>query len=237
MPYTLSHAIVSLPVSAVARGQIPLAALVVGSMSPDFPYLLALTPTEAPGHSFFGVFTHCLVPSLMVLFVWYRWLEGPTLELLGLPKRAWSFQIRPISLVVFGVLVGAYSHVLWDATSHSYGAFVINSEFWQREFYSLPLYKWNQYGSGVLGLLGLSGWYLHAVLRNKHNRYQGKLVVGVPIFAVCMVIFVLVANVVHGSSALSEYVVRSAIGVITGGFVGMCVYALAVNNNFRAKVA
>ena len=41
MPYTLSHAIVALPLHHLTRGKIPLAAVVVGSISPDFPYLLA----------------------------------------------------------------------------------------------------------------------------------------------------------------------------------------------------
>jgi len=237
MPYTLSHAVISLPVSALVQRKIQLSALVVGSISPDLPYLLALTPTEAPGHSLFGVLTYCLVPSLFALFVWYRWLEEPTLDLLRLPKRAQSFGMWPFLLIVFGVLMGAYSHVLWDATSHSIGAFVINSEFWQREYFSLPLYKWNQYGSGVFGLMGLAVWYLHTVAKNDQGRYKGKPALGFTIYVACITFFVVIANAIHGSSAMSEYAVRSAIAVITGGVVGMCIYALVVNHENRAKIA
>ena len=42
MPYTLSYAVVAIPLSLLARGRIPLVAVFIGSMSPDFPYLLEL---------------------------------------------------------------------------------------------------------------------------------------------------------------------------------------------------
>ena len=237
MPYTLSHAAISLPVSLLARGKIPLAALVVGSMSPDFPYLLALTTTDAPGHSVIGVLIYCLVPSLVVLFVWYRWLESPTLDLLRLPQRTWSFGILSYFMVVAGVLVGAYSHVLWDATSHAHGALVVNSEFWQKEVFSLPLYKWNQYGSGILGLIALFIWYLRAMSENCRDLYKGKLAVSLVIHTISVVLFVVLANVIHGSYTLSEFAVRSAVGVITGGAVGTCIYALVVNLRVRENIA
>ncbi|WP_133296180.1 DUF4184 family protein [Zooshikella ganghwensis] len=235
MPYTLSHAIISLPVSVMTRGKIPLAALVVGSISPDFPYLLALTPTEAPGHSVLGIFTHCLIPSLLMLLTWYLWLAGPTLDLLRLPKESQSFGVMPFFMIVFGVLIGAYSHVLWDATSHADGAFVINSEFWNKAFFSLPLYKWNQYGSGILGLIALSSWYLYTVASNHQAKYQGKLTLGLSIYGTCTIFFIVLANVIHGSSTLTDYAVRSANGAITGCFVGMFIYALVVNLKKRTN--
>lgn len=229
MPYTLSHAVVALPVSVIARGRIPLAAMVVGSMSPDFPYLLALSPTEAPGHSESGVLIYCLLPSLLMLLVWYRWIEGPTLELFRLPRREWSFGKSSYFLVVLGVLIGAYSHVLWDATSHFDGLFVVNSEFWNREILSLPMYKLNQYGGGILGLAALFVWYVFAVIKNRQEQYQGKLLIGVLVYSISIVFFVLLANIVHGSTVIIEFAVRSAIGGIVGGICGMCMYAFMVH--------
>jgi multisubunit Na+/H+ antiporter MnhF subunit len=233
MPYTLSHAVVALPVSVISRGKVPFAAMVVGSMSPDFPYLLALSPTEAPGHSEIGVLIYCLLPSLLMLLVWYRWIEGPTLELFRLPQREWSFGRSSYFLVVIGVLVGAYSHVLWDATSHVDGAFVVNSEFWNREVLSLPMYKLNQYGSGILGLIALFVWYVLAVCKNRQDKYQGRLVAGVLIYSINIAFFVSLANIVHGSTVIIEYAVRSAIGGIAGGICGMCMYALITHIQTR----
>jgi len=229
MPYTLSHAVVALPVSVIARGKVPLAAMVVGSMSPDFPYLFALSPTEAPGHSELGVLIYCLLPSLLMLLVWYRWIEGPTLELFRLPRRDWSFGKSSYLLVVFGVLLGAYSHVLWDATSHFDGSLVVNSEFWNRKIFLLPMYKLNQYGGGIFGLAALFVWYVFAVSQNRQEKYQGRLLAGVLMYSISIAFFVVLANIVHGSTVIIEYAVRSAIGVIVGGICGMCMYAFMVH--------
>lgn len=229
MPYTLSHTIISLPVARIVRGKIPVAALIVGSVSPDLPYLIALTPTEAPGHSVYGVLVYCLPPSLLLLFIWYRWVERPTLELFNLPLRSWLFNTARHVLMIAGILIGAYSHVLWDSTSHLDGAFVVGSKFWNTELYSLPLYKWNQYGSGVLGVMLLSLWYLYVMRHNQQRNYQGRLAIGLTVYFVCIMFFLVLANVVHGSSSLSQYLARSATGLITGGMVSMCVYAVVIH--------
>jgi uncharacterized membrane protein YvlD (DUF360 family) len=224
MPYTLSHAIVSLPAFRLSKGRLPLAALAVGSVSPDFPYLLALTPAQAPGHSFIGVLVYCLVPSLAVLGVWYLWVERPILSLLGLQARVVSCGVFPI---LIGVLVGAYSHVIWDATSHASGVFVLGSDFWNTILYGLPIYKWNQYLSGAFGLLGLVAWYLHTLLRERTKSYQGRFTLGLLVHTLSVLVFIVLANWVHGSNNLEEFAVHSSLGVITGGVVGMCIYTLA----------
>ena len=200
MPYTLSHAIVALPLSSISFSsksvrKIPVASTVVGSMSPDFPYLVALTPTHAPGHSLSGILVYCLVPSLLILLIWYRLLERETLKLFALPKRTWSLDIFSCLLIVLGVLSGALSHALWDATSHSYGMFVNGSDFWHQQWFSLPLYKWNQYTGGVVGLLVLAAWYLRTVLHNRHEIYQGHFKTGLSCYLVCIAFFIVFTNI------------------------------------------
>lgn len=228
MPYTLSHAVVSLPVSWLSQKRIPFAALAIGSMSPDFPYLIALAPTAAPGHSITGVLLYCFIPALLLTLLWYRWLEKPTLELWHLPKRQ-QLQAYPSMLAVaLGVLLGAYSHVLWDATSHVDGFFVQSSGFWQQVYFSLPLYKWNQYASGVSGLVVLSLWYLINLMKNRKEPYIGHPFIGGLVYMVSVSTVVAVANISHESGSVAQYVIHSALAVITGGFVAVCVYALVV---------
>ncbi len=227
MPYTLSHAIIALPLATITRGKIPIASVIVGSMSPDFPYLLALTPTEAPGHSALGVFIYCLLPSLLLLMAWYRWLEAPTLQLFGLSQRAHTLKVASCFLIVTGVLLGAYSHVLWDASSHADGAFVENSVFWHIELLTIPLFKWNQYSSGIGGILLLVIWYLHALFKNQNERYQGRISLGVVTYFVSIFFFISLANIINDSSTLPEYAAHTSIGLIVGSFAGMCIYAFA----------
>lgn len=229
MPFTISHAIAAYPLHHLTRRKIPVMPVVIGSMSPDFPYLLFMTPVHAPGHSIFGVWIYCLLPALLLLALWYRWLEKPVLNLLALPRVQIVWNIREGLLVILGVLLGAYSHVLWDATSHSYGYFVQNNEFWHAEFLGLPLYKLNQYGSGVLGLAGLVLWYAKFKAISPQVFESAHLKPAFIIYTLCVLFFVLVANVLHDAADLSYVVVRSAIGFTNGIIIGSVIYAAWVS--------
>lgn len=228
MPFTISHAIAAYPVHHLTRRKIPVMPVVIGSMSPDFPYLLFMTPVHAPGHSISGVWIYCLLPALLMLALWYRWLEKPILNLLALPRTQVSWNIREALLVILGILLGAYSHVLWDATSHSYGFFVQNSKFWHTELFSLPLYKLNQYGSGLLGLAGLILWYAKLKTKNQQVVESAHLKLAFLIYTLCVLFFVLTANLLHDAAGLSYVVVRSAIGLINGIAIGSVIYAFCV---------
>lgn len=228
MPYTLSHVIIALPISVISKRKVPVVAVAVGSISPDFPYMVALSPTHAPGHSMLGVLLYCLIPSLLFLFGWYRWLEKYTLEFWKLPARSDSSEMPSIGLIIVGVLLGAYSHVLWDATSHSYGFIAENSQFLNDTYFTKPLYKWNQYGSGVLGLIALGFWYVLAWFENINSQYNGKFYLGLIVYGTSIFCLVILANTVHQSTDLSDFVVRTSIGLMSGGFVGAIVYSALI---------
>lgn len=233
MPFTISHAIVAYPVHHLARRKIRVMPVVIGSMSPDFPYLLLMTPVHAPGHSVPGVLIYCLLPALLLLALWYRWLEKPIVNLLALPQAKISFNISEVLLIILGVLIGAYSHVLWDATSHAYGYFVHNSEFWHSEVFGLPLYKLNQYGSGVLGLSGLVFWYAKLKAKSQEAIELPQIKMACVIYTCSILFFVLAANLLHDAAGLSYIAVRSAIGLINGIIIGSVIYALCVRRKLH----
>jgi len=229
MPYTASHAIIAYPVSKLTKGKLPLAAVAVGSVSPDFPYLVALTPTHAPGHSILGVLLYCIVPSMIILYAWYRWIEGPTLNFWRLPQRASSSDPPAILLIGLGILIGALSHVAWDATSHSYGYLVNDNAFWNAEFLSLPAYKWNQYGSGVIGLLLLSLWYFSVLLKTWKTPYAGKFGFGAAVYSASILTLVAAGNLIHQTNTFPDFAARTSIGVMSGSIIGAIVYAIVLN--------
>lgn len=235
MPFTLSHAVIAIPTKIVSNGRVPFASIFIGSLSPDFPYLFALTTTYAPGHSASGVLIYCLFPSLVLLLIWYKFLEKASLQFMGLPTRNWSFTISTCTYSFLGIVFGAYSHVIWDATSHSYGILVINSDFWKSNLGPLPLYKWNQYISGLFGLFALSLWYAFARYNNRNQKYEGNLSSGITILLLNIIFFVFLANYIHSSVTLSEYAVRTAIGLMVGSFVGACLYATLLHLQILKK--
>lgn len=229
MPYTPAHAIVAAPLWYLSRKQLPLPPLVVGCIAPDLPYLVHLAPVHAAGHTVIGLVTHAVPHGLIALGAWYLWLEKPLLTLFALQpsKRqrsaAWFF------LMLISLLLGAMTHALLDATSHESGWFVQQFDSLSRNVGGLPMFKWIQYGGGVIGLVALIWWYRGAragtsgVAPDRHSILKG-----VAIFSASTLGFACLANWVHQSRDLNSFVVHSASGAMSGFVFGACLYATVV---------
>lgn len=123
MPFTLSHPAAVVPLWIFFR-RLPLSALVIGSLSPDFEYLVRLAPRGNHGHTPLGLFTFCLPSSLLVLFVFEALVRGPMANLLSLPPRFAarpSFTLRWTGRACVAIVLGAATHLLWDGFTHGDG--------------------------------------------------------------------------------------------------------------------
>jgi hypothetical protein len=171
VPFTISHAAAVLPLS---RTRLPMAALMIGSMTPDFAYFLP----NGPGllsHSVPGLFSFCWPVALCVWLLFVHLLETPTLALLGdrwqqaFPRSDRALTLRNLALASIAVLVGAATHVLWDSFTHANTSMVeqiplleSNSiDLFGRQF---PLFRFLQHLSTVVGLVALTAW---AIRRRK----------------------------------------------------------------------
>ena len=63
MPFTVSHAAAVLPIDRWTRHTLPLTALMIGSMAPDFGYVFSYELSRPITHSFLGLFTFSLPVS------------------------------------------------------------------------------------------------------------------------------------------------------------------------------
>src|SRR5262245_59833653 len=125
MPFTLAHpaAIISL------RKYLPLSRLVLGSMSPDFEYMLRLTAISEFSHTLSGLLYFCV--PIGILFLWLFHYSAKPLLLLLLPfslrqrlKPYSDFNFWPagrFALILLAVLIGAFTHIAWDSLTHEYG--------------------------------------------------------------------------------------------------------------------
>jgi hypothetical protein len=121
VPFTISHAAAVLPLQ---KTRLPLAALMIGSMSPDFAYFLPGEPLRVLTHSIPGVFWFCWPISLAVWLVFVRVLEEPTRALLPdswharfMPSDR-QISVRNLALASAAVILGAFTHILWDSFTH-----------------------------------------------------------------------------------------------------------------------
>jgi hypothetical protein len=172
MPFTVSHAAAALPVNVLVR-RLPLAALMVGSMAPDFAFFVPFAPYRSSTHSIAGLFWFCLPAGLAVWFVFVRWMERPTMALL---PDAWREKLTPtgpftprlLGLASIAIVLGAITHLIWDSFTHSHtwatSALPTLRER-QAALGGAPLYHLLQVGSSVFGLAALAMWLLN--LRNR----------------------------------------------------------------------
>lgn len=195
MPFTLCHpaALAVLP-RHIRRG-LPLAALAIGSMTPDFEYLLRLKPLSVWSHTLPGLVLFCLPVGLMTWIAWERIARDPTRDLLALRKdrSAWPLSGRTVALASLAVLIGAGSHLAWDSFTHSgrLGAMLIpqlEDEVWRIGSYSLRWFSVLQHSSTLAGAAVLAGWFARERRRHGVALSTGRAAVLAGILAVGMAV-------------------------------------------------
>ena len=236
MPYTASHAIAVFPLWAGLRRWLPLPALVVGSLSPDFPYFVALTPIRAPGHFLDGLLLWCVLPSLIVLGIWYRWLEKPTLALLRLRAATrHENRIADLAALVFGATLGALTHNVWDASSHDYGWIVDRYAWLRSEALGLPLFQWNQFVSSVVGLIALAAWYWSSrTAATPQTPGPREYRVAAGITAALTLGFTGLALVLYEVRSFEDLVVQASVGAFSGAALSIVAYSVWANRQTAA---
>jgi hypothetical protein len=166
MPYTLSHLAAVLPFSRLLARLRILSAMAIGSMVPDFGYLLPIHPLRVETHSAVSLFTFSLPLGLLTYWIFQRWMKTPLFAVL--PDSVylrWRPFLAPAALnnprqwlvAAGGVLVGAVTHLVWDGFTHE-GARGIRMmpelDDWKFELHGHHLIgaRLLQDGSSLLGL-------------------------------------------------------------------------------------
>lgn len=171
MPFTVAHAAAALPFRKL---NLVWSAFLVGSMAPDFPYVIGTTQYRALGHAYPGVLLFTLPASFAALWFYHFALKRPVAGLLpiGMQRRLngelgeFNFGgFRRISAITFSIVLGIATHLLWDSITHAHTWLWLHIA-WLRRWLDLPIAGWTpvfmvlQYASTVLGLFALVVWIL-----------------------------------------------------------------------------
>lgn len=170
MPFTVSHAAAVLPLRKL---NLISSAFIVGSMAPDFSYIIGSTEYRRLGHQFPGLLVFILPASLLALGLFHNVIKQPVIELLptGMQERihhqTGEFKFVPASrfLAILGsISLGILSHVVWDSFTHAY-TWPWRKFGWLRSFVHVPfvhhrvqVFAALQYSSTVAGMLALAIW-------------------------------------------------------------------------------
>ncbi|WP_291726043.1 DUF4184 family protein [Bernardetia sp.] len=180
MPFTFAHPAIVLPFGTIWKRYFSLTALFVGSMTPDFEYFLRLKVRSEYSHTIFGVFWFDLPLGIILCFIFHLFVKKPLFQ--NLPhflqtrfKQFINFDFTSYFrynyvVVIFSVLLGAFSHLFWDAFTHHDGFFVEQFSILQTKsrqevisvfsipIFSFPLYKFLQHFSTFVGGITILFW-------------------------------------------------------------------------------
>lgn len=133
MPYTLSHPAAVLPLRRLCPRYLDFSALVIGSLTPDAGYYVRRFDLASFAHTFLGSFAVCLPVGIFLLVSFYL-IRRPVCFILPTPHREALFSLcssplkislRRVLIVVFCLLLGAWTHIFWDSFTHQTGWFVV----------------------------------------------------------------------------------------------------------------
>ena len=171
MPFTVSHVAAALP---LRRLNLVWSAFVVGSMAPDFTYIVGTTNYRSLGHQFPGLIEFTLPASFFVLWVFHAAIKRPVVTLLpsGVQQRLRG-QLGPFKFggparflaILFSLALGIATHVVWDAFTHPF-SWPEWRWAWLLRWVKVPLLgpmptsMALQYASTVIGLVALGIWVL-----------------------------------------------------------------------------
>lgn len=238
---TLAHPAAILP---LRRLPLPVVPMVIASMVPDIPMFLPSRGGYALTHSPLGVLTVNMVAALVLLAVWNfgvrdalvdmspAWVRGRLARRSRLSRTEWL--LAPIS-----ALLGALTHVVWDAFTHA-NRWGVDQVGWLRgDHHGLPGYRWAQYVSGVVGLAAVVWACLAYVRARPVSRQPDHRTLPAPVLP-CVLGGTALAAFLTGSShleagihAVAFHGVVSAIQVGTIGIAFTCGVWLAAAARYR----
>ena len=169
MPFTISHAAAVLPLRGFGKLRLPLVALMIGSMSPDFAYFLPGDFERVETHSIPGLFWFSWPVSIGLWLLFVRVLEQPTFALL--PDQ-WHARFQPsdraltlttLALASVAAILGAATHLVWDSFTHRGTAVVdalpgLHAVAFHYHGWRIRWFLVLQHVSTVAGMLALAVW-------------------------------------------------------------------------------
>ena len=242
MPFTVSHAAAVLPIHRWSKHRLPLTALMIGSMAPDFGYFFSHETPRSLTHSLVGLVIWSLPAGLAVWLFYVAFLEKTTITLLSdrwHTRFAHTDKLTPslIARACIAIVLGAATHILWDSFTHR-GTRVMHAfpalQGPTPGFSWLPVYHVLHFLSSLVGLVILWLW-----MRHLHRQPARSLIRPYKISERARMganLFLLAAALLVGVLEWWPYMHRRydtqlfsfAVGSMSGLFIAWCCVAIAM---------
>lgn len=158
MPLAPAHPAAVLPLQGLG---LPLSALVMGAVAPDLPVYLPVGVSYATTHSGWGIPADVVI-GMVLLWLWVALVRDAVMDLTPYLRRrlpgSAPLDQRTWLLAPLAVAIGAGTHVLWDSATHDWGFLVQQLAFLREEYGPVPLYRWIQHVSTVVGTVVVASY-------------------------------------------------------------------------------
>jgi hypothetical protein len=181
MPHTFAHPLFAAPLKKIIPS-LSLTGLILGSMSPDMEYFVAMQPFRTIGHSLIGFFLMVLPACFAFALAFHKIIKPALPELLpdiGSIRQYAAYLNRPwhlstlIEMIRFllSIFIGFSTHVLLDSFTHSSGWFVQRIPVLQKEVMGDYVYHILQHFLSLSGLAAAAiyGLYHFWIWKRNHK--------------------------------------------------------------------
>ena len=246
MPFTLAHPAAVLPIHSRWKRWLALAPLAVGSMVPDAAYYLPMPDNfKGNAHTVLGAFTFSLPAGIFILLLFYWMAPGivfllpsPHREALGREIEPYHFSIEAVLTAFCGIVIGAETHVVWDAFTHEDGWVVERVAFLRNPIWRVHPFLFLQVLSSLFGLAVLfyvyDRWAMSRGFRAwtiKQVSWRSLLWPGM--VTLCLVLALLESHTLRGienypRTGSRHFVVLFMISFVRDFIAGICAVAAGV---------
>jgi hypothetical protein len=223
LPFTFSHPAAVLPLAYLPKRWISMTGLVIGSLAPDFEYFLRMRISRQYSHSWTGMFWFELPLSIIACFIFHYIIRDHMINNLPgfLRNRLTTFKDfnwikyfkKNFIVVIFSILIGVATHILWDGFTDMHGQFVLLFDRLKDviivDGFEIPLYKILQHTSTLLGAIII--FYALFQLPPVKNDTKTK-----PIFFYWLLIVLISSTVVFLRITLSAENLKPGNVIVTG---------------------
>ncbi|MEG0343794.1 MAG: DUF4184 family protein [Acinetobacter sp.] len=168
MPFTLSHAVLAPPIAKLTGNRLPIAALAIGTMTPDLYRLLVETEIYL-NHQWKGIIYPDLLVGLLFCFFWYALYRPMLFKFLGVSKplniHSFSTFCKFLLSMMIAIIVGTATHIIWDGLTHlDFRTFAFHDFLAQPVLilgHEYPMHKVLQIGCSAIALPFLMWMAIH----------------------------------------------------------------------------
>lgn len=168
MPFTFSHPALILPFRYLPRSWFSLTGLIIGSIVPDFEYIV--NETRDFSHTLQGALWLDIPLALLSAFIFHTILRDtlivnlPTFmyrRFVRFENFHWTLYFKKnIVIIILSILLGIGTHLLWDSFTHGTGYFVTKFPALQNMVsiagIQMPFHEWLWFLNSIVGAIVLA---------------------------------------------------------------------------------